>query len=112
MKLLVKLGAMLAIAVAMPCVAQQGAPAAHAKKLQVPATQQACLAKGGEWIPVMPGNPTYYCFMLTSDGGKPCKNSKDCQSVCIEEPQGNKCASTYTGCFEPTGHGTVKQCVN
>jgi len=112
MKVLIKLGVMLAVAVPASCLAQQVSAAAHAKKFKVPTTERACLQKSGEWIPVMPGNTTHYCLMLTSDGGKPCKNSRDCQSVCIAEPRGNKCAATFTGCFQPTGHGTVTQCVN
>jgi len=112
MKVHVKWVVLFAIAALVPCVANSSSAPAQAKKLQVPSTQQACLAKGGDWIPIMSGNPTHYCFMLTSDGGKPCKNSKGCQSVCIESPRGNKCAATYTGCFIPTGHGTVTQCVN
>jgi hypothetical protein len=53
-----------------------------------------------------------YCFLQTTDGGKSCKTSSQCQSECIEGAGGNKCASTFTGCFEPTGRGTVTQCVN
>jgi len=112
MKVHVKWVVFFAVVALATCAAQASSPSSQPKKLEVPRTQQACLAKGGDWIPVMPGNPTYYCFMLTSDGGKPCKNSKGCESVCIEAPHGNKCAATYTGCFTPTGHGTVTQCVN
>jgi len=81
-------------------------------KQAAPRTEAACVARGGEWIFAGPQNVVKYCFLQTTDGGKSCKASSQCQSECIEGASGNKCASTFTGCFEPTGHGTVTQCVN
>jgi hypothetical protein len=82
------------------------------KKFPLPTTEAACVARGGDWIFARPRNATKYCFLQTTDGGKACKGSRDCQSECVETSQGNQCASTFSGCFEPTGHGTVTQCVN
>ena len=81
-------------------------------KPSIPQTEAACVARGGEWIFAGPQNIVKYCFLQTTDGGKSCNASSQCQSECIEGTGGNKCASTFTGCFEPTGHGTVTQCVN
>jgi hypothetical protein len=68
--------------------------------------------RGGKWVFAGPENFAKYCFLQTSDGGKSCKTSSQCQSECIEHANGNKCASAFTGCFNPTGHGTVTECVN
>jgi hypothetical protein len=83
------------------------------KKIPLPTTEAACVARGGEWIFAGPQKVTKYCFLQTKDGGKACKTSRDCQSECIEVSKGStQCASTFSGCFEPTGRGTVTQCVN
>ena len=86
--------------------------ASKLKALSLPKTEAACVLRGGEWIFAGPQNITKYCFLQTSDGGKACKSSNQCQSECVEAPDGNRCASTFSGCFEPTGRGTVTQCVN
>ena len=77
-----------------------------------PETEAACLAKGGWW-----GEFTYdpelkKCWLDTTDGGKPCKTSAECQSEC-EEDRGieNRCSSSVSACWLPTGRDTVTQCV-
>jgi hypothetical protein len=81
-------------------------------KPAIPQTEAACLARGGEWILVGPQNVTKFCFLLTTDAGKSCNSSADCQSECVEKESGNACADSFGGCFSPTGRGTVTQCVN
>ena len=77
-----------------------------------PKTESECVSRGGEWIFAGPQNITKYCFLKTADGGKTCKTSNQCQSECVETDQGNVCADYFSGCFKPTGRGTVTQCVN
>ena len=77
-----------------------------------PTSEPGCVARGGEWIFAGPQNITKYCFLKTTDGGKACKTSSQCQSECIETESGNMCADYMSGCFQPTGRGTVTQCVN
>lgn len=78
----------------------------------LPQAEAECVARGGEWIFAGPQNITKYCFLKTTDGGKACKTSSQCQSECVETDTGNVCADYLTGCFKHTGHGTVTQCVN
>ncbi len=92
------------------CVAQLPPPSAA--KPSLPKTEKECVARGGEWIFAGPQNVTKYCFLKTTDGGKTCKTSNQCQSECIEKETGNVCADYLSGCFRPTGRGTVTQCVN
>lgn len=87
-------------------------PAPPANKPALPATEAACLARGGEWIFAGPQNITKYCFLKTRDGGKACSTSAQCESECVERETGNVCAEYFSGCFAPTGRGTVTQCVN
>jgi hypothetical protein len=81
-------------------------------KPSLPTTESECVSRGGEWIFAGPQNVTKYCFLKTTDGGKACKASSQCQSECVEKETGNVCADFFTGCFRPTGRGTVTQCVN
>jgi hypothetical protein len=87
-------------------------PVEEAGKPPVPKTEPECIARGGEWIFAGPQNVVKYCLLFTNDAGKSCKNSSQCQSECVERDTGNVCADTFIGCFEPTGRGTVTQCVN
>ncbi|MHA6204955.1 hypothetical protein ACXU4B_11060 [Dyella soli] len=98
----------------LTCTLSGGALAVDApiKKLSIPQTEAACVARGGQWIFAGPQNVTKYCLLHTTDGGKVCKSSNECQSECVETEQGNQCAGTFTGCFAPTGRGTVTECVN
>lgn len=82
------------------------------RKPSIPKTESECVARGGQWIFAGPQNIVKYCLLKTADVGKACKKSSDCQSECVETAQGNQCAGWFTGCFEPTGRGTVTECVN
>lgn len=92
------------------CASKQ--PVAAAAKPSIPKTEADCIARGGEWIFAGPQNVVKYCALSTNDAGKSCTNSSQCQSECVEKDTGNVCAGAFTGCFEPTGRGTVTQCVN
>jgi hypothetical protein len=91
------------------CASRPGPPPA---KPVLPKTEAVCVARGGDWIFAGPQNVTKYCFLKTADGGKTCESSTQCQSECVEHETGNMCADYLSGCFRPTGRGTVTQCVN
>lgn len=48
----------------------------------VPGDQVSCEARGGKWGPVGLG-PTATCNLPTKDAGKPCRDRKDCESLCV-----------------------------
>src|SRR4051812_20685747 len=75
-------------------------------KQSLPSTERECLAKGGYWTPHSPEKIWSGCFLMTTDAGKSCVSSRECQSECVEHAGGNTCADTYSGCFNSTGHGT------
>ena len=77
----------------------------------LPKTEGECVSHGGSWLLEVPDN-FKYCLLKTTDGGKVCKASSECQSECVERETGNVCADYFSGCFQPTGRGTVTQCVN
>jgi hypothetical protein len=54
-------------------------------KQDVPSTEKECIARGGRWGSVgIPGNPyPPECTLATSDSGKICKNTEDCQGYCV-----------------------------
>ena len=79
-------------------------------KQPLPATEKECVAKGGDWVAPTPTAIVSGCHLLTTDGGKKCSSSKDCQSECVETSNGNECAAAIDGCFTPTGRDTVTQC--
>lgn len=81
------------------------------KKMSLPKTEAECVARGGGWIFAGPQNVMKYCSIATTDGGKSCKSSSQCQSECVEKNSGNVCAQSFDGCFQPTGRGTVTECV-
>jgi hypothetical protein len=85
---------------------------AHDQKVTLPRTEKQCLAAGGEWILLGPQMVAHSCMLKAKDGGKSCVTSAQCQSECVEYEGGNRCAEYVDGCFEPTGRGTVTQCVN
>ena len=88
------------------------APQETVRKVSLPRTEAECAARGGEWILAGPQNIVKYCALSTNDGGKSCQTSSQCQSECVEKETGKVCADTYSGCFAPSGRGTVTQCVN
>ncbi|MDO8558686.1 MAG: hypothetical protein Q7S09_05940 [bacterium] len=55
---------------------------------KLPETQEACLEAGGVWGRMTPIHQKEYCNMQTSDAGKTCTDSSQCQGPCIGEYQG------------------------
>jgi hypothetical protein len=49
-----------------------------------PTDEASCVRRGGKWGPVgLVPAPT--CNLPTTDGGKPCRDRKDCESACVAE---------------------------
>ena len=83
---------------------------AESEKPAVPDTEKACLAAGGSWTTLglpYPDKPKM-CDLKTTDSGKSCEASDQCQGVCLapkNAPEGSKAAgscSTYLtewGCY-------------
>ena len=47
--------------------------------------EQECLKGGGRWMGSVSGRGRLTgCVMPTSDGGKKCKDSSDCEGVCLQ----------------------------
>jgi len=53
----------------------------RAKRAALPRDASACRAHGGTWTSF--GNMYNFCRLLTTDSGKACKSSADCQGVCL-----------------------------
>lgn len=49
-----------------------------------PGLYSDCLAKGGHWEVLGFSGPG--CNLPTSDGGKACRDSQDCESACLADP--------------------------
>ena len=47
-----------------------------------PTTREACLAAGGAWDGVSGRGHVHGCNLPTSDGGKACTDSKECEGLC------------------------------
>lgn len=95
----------------MPNAAEQ-LPVAPVEKVKLPTSEATCVAAGGEWILLGPQMIEHGCMLKAKDSGKACSTSAQCQGECVERADGNRCSDYVDGCFEPTGHGTVTQCVN
>jgi hypothetical protein len=50
-------------------------------KLKEPKTESDCAASGGAWSEDFSRN--FFCAMRTTDGGKTCTGSEQCQSTCL-----------------------------
>jgi len=50
-------------------------------KLHLPKTESECVMSGGNWQQDFFRN--FYCFMHTTDGGKRCTSSEQCQWACL-----------------------------
>jgi len=53
-------------------------------KFTVPKDKESCLAKGGVWKRPGP-RPTEECNLPTTDAGKVCSGSNQCEGVCLAE---------------------------
>ena len=46
-------------------------------------TEQECIELGGNWLDINPDYPG--CILPTSDAGKECRDSNECESSCIAD---------------------------
>jgi hypothetical protein len=54
-------------------------------KLTIPQTEAECTARGGDWTTLglpMPDKPKM-CDLKATDSGKSCRDSSECQGICI-----------------------------
>lgn len=61
--------------------------ARNAKSPTEPSTKSECLSKGGKWEEIrQKGKPTgsYACAVKTSDAGKKCTDSSECEGACMD----------------------------
>ena len=80
-----------------------------AGSLFVPSTEQSCLAVGGKWgLHGSTESLAGFCVVQTTDGGKACESSVQCQGTCLALPnaregsrgEGRCSGSTYpASCF-------------
>ena len=66
--------------------------------------QQRCENSGGRWEGINSPTPSYFCNEKTSDGGKPCTDSSDCES--------NFCKADEYSIVGFTGQGTCYPYMN
>ena len=50
-----------------------------------PQSKDACEAQGGEWGEVFGATRKNWCRLPTTDAGKPCTNSSQCESFCVTD---------------------------
>jgi hypothetical protein len=53
-------------------------------KFSIPKTKEECIQKGGVWKRPGP-RPTEECNLPTTDAGKVCSGSNECEGVCLAE---------------------------
>ena len=81
---LLRLLALITVVLAISACAGQR-PMATAAKLSVPQTEAGCAARGGNWRTLglaYPGKPKV-CDLKTTDSGKVCSDSNQCQGSCV-----------------------------
>lgn len=82
------------------------------KQILIPENKEGCEAKSGKWGKIG-FDSKKQCNLPTSDGGKECLNSKECEGNCIaESPKDKNGKCTFwkitVGCFYPVEKGIVK----
>lgn len=61
-----------------------------------PSTEEECLDKGGEWGGFAGGRGHIRgCNLPTSDAGKSCDHSDQCEGACLDQPDGKPTCSDY-----------------
>jgi hypothetical protein len=65
-------------------------------KFSVPKTKEECLEKGGIWKKPGP-RPTEECNLPTTDAGKLCSGSNECEGVCLAELSSNQLRQGMSG---------------
>jgi hypothetical protein len=53
----------------------------RAKRAALPSDARTCRTHGGTWTSF--GNMYNFCRLMTTDSGKACRSSADCQGVCL-----------------------------
>lgn len=51
-------------------------------KIEIPKDKETCLAKNGKWAKIGPA-PVESCNLPTSDGGKECTDTSECEGTCL-----------------------------
>lgn len=70
------------------------------KMAPTPPSKATCESiNGGKWSLGVKGDQIEnrvvpYCQLYTSDGGKPCSDSSECESFCVAQPAGGRCNFT------------------
>ena len=77
-----------------------------------PKTETDCIAQGGVWNK-NDFSPRYWCVLKTTDSGKTCSDSNQCEGFCLadnETATSGKCSELIapTGCFSPMKNGWVQ----
>ena len=70
-------------------------------------SEEKCKAAGGDWNTF---NTIKVCDMPTKDAGRPCSDTKDCQSVCITSDKTPSDTKVTGKCFARTS--TIGTCTN
>lgn len=60
-----------------------------------PSTLVSCILHGGKWSPSTPPFARSYCALKTSDGGKHCQTTAECQGICQPVYEPNSGGSYY-----------------
>ncbi|WP_440225332.1 hypothetical protein ACQQ2N_08765 [Dokdonella sp. MW10] len=82
--MILRLVSFAACAVLLSACAASGS--GHAKNRDVPATESACLARGGSWTQLGRA-PVKQCLLQTGDAGKACTDREQCEGLCLA-PEG------------------------
>lgn len=78
------------------CSTHAGKPSsADAEPARQPTTEAQCLQLGGAWKQLGRA-PVKQCLLQTTDAGKACSDSKQCQGLCMA-PQGSADGTTVGG---------------
>lgn len=89
----------LAIVFASGCASPDSrAAASKAKKVPTASTPAQCATLGGTWRRVGMLR-TEVCDVPTGDGGKACRDSSECESVCVAPSEGAAAGAVTGQCY-------------
>ena len=63
-------------------VLASGCATQPAKKMALPTAEEGCIKLGGKWLGGASVD-SFYCLIQTSDGGKKCSDSSECEGSCL-----------------------------
>ena len=75
----------------------------------IPADEATCVARGGSWSQVgLPGSPPT-CDLPTTDAGRACSDSIDCEGECLAQGKAGICSANVRefGCHSVFSYGSV-----